>query len=160
MKNVRRRAPLAFGAALALSMTVPLQPAVAQPAPGAGNVGTAVYVVIHQAFTATPDADQCVGVAPLGPVRRGSSVILTAGQSPATPDSTAAAGVFHRSRVKDGTCQVLYIASAPVTPDFNVQFAGPGGELSPVFGPIRSEPVTDQPGIQQAVTVDLEFGAA
>ena len=54
-------------------------------------------------------------------------------------------------------CQVLYITSAPAMPSFNVQFVGPEGELSPVFGPNPAEPVTDQPGIQQAVSIDMEF---
>jgi hypothetical protein len=42
-------------------------------------------------------------------------------------------------------------------PAFNVQFVSPTGELSSTFGPNQAEPVTDQPGIQQAVGVDMEF---
>ena len=76
----------------------------------------------------------------------------------ASPDAAkVAVGQFFRSRLKDGECQVLYITSAPVMPSFNVQFVGPGGELSSVFGPNPSEPVTDQPGIQQVVHIDLGF---
>ena len=159
MKSTRRRAPLLCGAVVfGLSVLLPQQQAVAQPAPGAGNVGTAVYVVIRHAFTQTSDPDQCVGASSLATVRRGSSVILSEGLASTSETPRVAAGVFHRSRFKDGTCQVLYIASAPVTPAFNVQFAGPAGELSPVFGPTAAEPVADQPGIQQALTVDMEFG--
>ncbi|RDH74868.1 hypothetical protein DVS77_29850 [Mycolicibacterium moriokaense] len=67
-----------------------------------------------------------------------------------------AVGQFFRSRMKDGACEALFITSAPVMPSFNVQFAGPGAELSPTFGPIPSEQVTDQPGIQQAVLIDMD----
>ena len=59
--------------------------------------------------------------------------------------------------MKDGTCQALYITSAPAMPAFNVQFVGPGGESSSTFGPTNSEPVADQPGIQQLVRIDMEF---
>jgi hypothetical protein len=45
-------------------------------------------------------------------------------------------------------------------PMFNVQFAGPGGELSPTFGPTPSEPVTYQPGIEQVIRVDIEVVAS
>ena len=68
-----------------------------------------------------------------------------------------AVGQFFRSRMNDGACQVLYITSAPVMPAFNVQFAGPAGELSSTFGPSAAEPVTDQPGIEQIVRVRMEF---
>ena len=40
---------------------------------------------------------------------------------------------------------------------YAIQFAGPGGELSPVFGPTASEPVTYQPGIEQVVKVDIDL---
>ena len=40
-------------------------------------------------------------------------------------------------------------------PSFNVQFVAPEGGLSSVFGPNPSEPVTDQPGIQQVVHIDI-----
>ena len=68
-----------------------------------------------------------------------------------------AVGQFYRSRLSDGVCEALYITSAPVMPMFNVQFAGPGGELSPTFGPTPSEPVTYQPGIEQVVKVDIDL---
>lgn len=68
-----------------------------------------------------------------------------------------AVGQFFRSRLSDGVCEALYITSAPVMPTFNVQFAGPGGELSPTFGPTPSEPVTYQPGIEQVVRVDIDI---
>jgi hypothetical protein len=61
--------------------------------------------------------------------------------------------------MKDGMCEALYIASAPVLPVFNVQFAGPSGDVTVTFGPIKGEPVTDQDGIQQALRVDMEFAA-
>jgi hypothetical protein len=125
--------------------------------PGAGNVGTAVQVVLHRSFEATADADQCVGAGSVAPVRRGSSVILSEASASADGPKVAL-GNFFRSRMKDGTCQVLYITSAPITPAFNVQFAGPAGELSPTFGPNSAEPVTDQPGIAQLVRVEMEFG--
>ncbi len=67
-----------------------------------------------------------------------------------------AVGQFLRSRLTDGVCEALYITSAPVMPTFNVQFAGPDGEMSPTFGPTPSEPVTYQPGIEQVVRVDIE----
>jgi len=54
-------------------------------------------------------------------------------------------------------CEALYITSAPIMPIFNAQFVGPDGELSATFGPVESQPVTDQPGIQQAVRIDMEF---
>lgn len=59
--------------------------------------------------------------------------------------------------MKDGMCEALYITSAPIMPIFNAQFVGPDGELSATFGPVESQPVTDQPGIQQAVRIDMEF---
>ncbi len=128
----------------------------AEPPGVTANVGTAVEVLMHKAFEQTTDADQCVGAAPLAAVRRGSSVILSEGS--ASPDARkVAVGQFFRSRVNDGACQVLYITSAPVMPSFNVQFVGPLGELSAVYGPNPAEPVTDQPGIQQIVRVDMAF---
>ncbi|MCV7300243.1 hypothetical protein H7J93_11445 [Mycobacterium barrassiae] len=120
------------------------------------TVPTAVYVLIHQPFTQVDDADQCVGAAALGPVRRGSSVILSEGGT-ATDTPKVAYGQFFRSRLQDGICEALYITSAPAMPSFNVQFAGPGGELSPTFGPTPSEPVTYQPGIEQLVRVDINI---
>lgn len=118
------------------------------------TVGTAVNLVIHMSFEQTSDADQCVGAGPLAAVRRGASVVLLEG--PSSSDSRkVAVGQFFRSRLNDGVCQVLYITSAPVMPSFNVQFVGPEGALSPVFGPNPSEPVTDQPRIQQVVHIDL-----
>ncbi len=77
-------------------------------------------------------------------------VISEGSVSPDAPK--VAVGQFFRSRLNDGACQVLYITSAPVMGSFNVQFVGPGGEQSSVFGPNSAEPVTDQPGIQQVVT--------
>jgi hypothetical protein len=134
------------------------EPADGEPAPAAGaeTVGTAVQVLIHKSFTEITDADQCIGSSTLTAVRRGSSAILSEGS--ATSDTRkVAVGQFFRSRRKDGMCQVLYITSAPVMATFNVQFVGPRGELSPTFGPNPSEPVTDQPGIRQAVRIDMEF---
>lgn len=123
-----------------------------------GNVGTVVHVVIHRSFAQTSTADQCVGAGALEPLQRGSSALLSDGA--AAPDSRkVAVGVFIRSRMKDGMCEVLYIGSAPVLPVFNVQFTGPSGGATVNFGPIRSEPVTDQDGIQQALRVDMEFAA-
>jgi hypothetical protein len=118
------------------------------------TVGTAVYVLLRQSFAEVGDADQCVGTAALGPVRRGSSVVLSEGATVAETRKVAV-GQFFRSRLRDGICEALYITSAPVMPTFNVQFAGPGGELSPTFGPTPSEPVTYQPGIEQVVRVDI-----
>lgn len=120
------------------------------------TVGTAVYVQIRQSFAEVDDADQCVGTSALGPVRRGSSVILSEGATVAETRALAV-GQFFRSRLSDGVCEALYITSAPVMPTFNVQFAGPGGELSPTFGPTPSEPVTYQPGIEQVVRVDIDI---
>ncbi|MFY9920468.1 MAG: hypothetical protein WAL26_19050 [Mycobacterium sp.] len=121
-------------------------------------MGTAVNVVIHTSFEQTSDPDQCVGAGPLATVRRGSSVVLLEGSSSSSDSRKVAVGQFFRSRLNDGgVCQVLYITSAPVMPSFNVQFVGPGGELSPVFGPNPSEPVTDQPGIQQVVHINVGF---
>ena len=83
-------------------------------------------------------------------------MVLLEGSS--SPDARkVAVGQFFRSRLNDAVCQVLYITSAPVMASFNVQFVGPGGELSPVFGPNPAEPVTDQPGIQQVVHIELGF---
>jgi hypothetical protein len=144
---------LAYGAAaMALASLMQSPQAAAEPA----TVGTAVNVVINASFEKTSDADQCVGVGALAAVRRGASVVLLEGSvSPDAPK--VAVGQFFRSRLSDGACQVLYITSAPVMPAFSVQFVGPEGEPSSVFGPNRSEPVTDQPGIQQVVHVDLAF---
>ena len=134
-------------AVMASASLLPSPPATAQP-----TVGTAVYVQIRQSFAQVDDGDQCVGTAALGTIRRGSSVVLSEGAaSIETPK--VAVGQFFRSRLRDGVCEALYITSAPVMPSFNVQFAGPGGELSPTFGPTPSEPVTYQPGIEQVVKV-------
>ena len=141
-------------AAMALAGLVQVPQAAAEPE----TVGTAVNVVIHTSFEQTADADQCVGAGALAAVRRGSSVLLLEGS--VSPDAPKlAVGQFFRSRLNDGVCQVLYITSAPVMASFNVQFVGPAGEQSAVFGPNRSEPVTDQPGIEQVVHVDLGFEA-
>lgn len=146
---VNRLAQLSAAVA-AVSLLVAPQTA-AEPA---DTVGTAVHVVIQSPFEATQDADQCVGAAMLGAVRRGSSVVLSEGS--ASPDAPkVAVGQFYRSRLKDGVCEALYITSAPVMPAFNVQFADPAGAASPTFGPYPSESVTDQPGILQAVRVDI-----
>lgn len=83
-------------------------------------------------------------------------MVLLEGSS-SSDSRKVAVGQFFRSRRNDAVCQVLYITSAPVMPSFNVQFVGPGGELSPVFGPTPSEPVSDQPGIQQVVHIDVGF---
>jgi len=141
---------VSLGAAWALAGAVSMAPSAAEP----GTVGTAVNVVIDKSFDQTADADQCVGASTLAAVRRGSSVILS--EESASPDAPKlAVGQFFRSRLKDGVCQVLYITSAPVMAGFNVQFVGPDGGLSSVFGPNRAEPVTDQPGIQQVVHIDI-----
>ena len=149
----RPKALVPVAAALAMAIAVPMAQSAAEPQ----TVGTAVNVVIHTSFEQTADADQCVGAGALAAVRRGGSVVLLEGS--ASPDAPkVAVGQFFRSRMKDGVCQVLYITSAPVMPSFNVQFVGTGGELSSVFGPNPAEPVTDQPGIQQVVHIDLGFG--
>ncbi len=142
-----------LAAAVALVSAVPMPQSAAQPE----TVGTAVNVVIHTSFEQTSDPDQCVGAGLLATVRRGSSVVLLEGSSSSSDSRKVAVGQFFRSRRNVADCQVLYITSAPVMPSFNVQFVGPGGELSPVFGPNPSEPVTDQPGIQQVVHIDLGF---
>jgi hypothetical protein len=142
---------LACGLAVVASTSLVLAP----PSAAEPTVGTAVYVQIHQSFAEVDDADQCVGTSALGPVRRGSSVILSEGATVADTRKVAV-GQFFRSRLRDGVCEALYITSAPVMPTFNVQFAGPGGEMSPTFGPTPSEPVTYQPGIEQVVRVDVE----
>jgi hypothetical protein len=122
--------------------------------PAEATVGTAVNVVIDTAFEPTPDADQCVGTGAMAAVRRGSSVVLLEGS--VSPDAPKVAlGQFFRSRLNNGVCQVLYITSAPTMESFNVQFVGPDGQLSSVFGPNPAEPVTDQPGIQQVVQVEI-----
>jgi len=143
---------LALGIAAVSSAALVAAPqATAQP-----SVGTAVYVQIRQSFAQVDDADQCVGTAALGPVRRGSSVVLSEGAA-VTDTRKVAVGQFFRSRLSDGVCEALYITSAPVMPAFNVQFAGPGGELSPTFGPTPSEAVAYQPGIEQVVKVDIDL---
>lgn len=139
--------------AVALASLVSMPHAVAEP-----TVGTAVHVLIRRSFAEVGDADQCAGAAELAAVRRGSSIVLSAGSADADTREVAV-GEFFRSRLKDGVCEVLYIASAPMMPTFNVAFVGPGGERSPTFGPNPGEPVTDQPGIGQMVRVDLEFAA-
>jgi hypothetical protein len=146
----RPKVLVSLGAAWALVGAVSMAPSAAEP----GTVGTAVNVVIKKSFDQTADADQCVGTSTLAAVRRGSSVILS--EESASPDAPkVAVGQFFRSRLKDGACQVLYITSAPVMAGFNVQFVGPGGGLSSVVGPNPAEPVTDQPGIQQVVHIDI-----
>ena len=141
---------LAYCLAVVASASLVAAPqAMAQP-----SVGTAVYVQIRQSFEPVDGDDQCVGTAALGPVRRGSSVVLSEGAT-AADGPKVAVGQFYRSRLRDGVCEALYITSAPVMPAFDVQFAGPQGELSPTFGPTPSEPVTYQPGIEQVVRVDI-----
>lgn len=139
---------LALSLAVASAWLIAVPAATAQP-----TVSTAVYVQIRQSFAQVDDADQCVGTATLGPVRRGSSVLLSDGAAADTPK--VAVGQFFRSRLRDGICEALYITSAPAMASFNIQFTGPGGELSPTFGPTPSEPVTYQPGIEQVVKVDI-----
>jgi hypothetical protein len=138
-------------AVIAAAGSVAAPPSNAEP-----TVGTAVYVQIRQSFAPVDGDDQCVGTSALEPVRRGSSVVLSEGAA-ATDTAKVAVGQFYRSRLSDGVCEALYITSAPVMPSFNVQFAGPGGELSPTFGPTPSEPVTYQPGIEQVVKVDIDL---
>jgi hypothetical protein len=142
---------------LVLSVLTPLQPAAAVPPDGTENVGTAVHVVMHQSFAETTDSDQCVGASGLAAIHRGASVILAEGSSESSDTPTVAVGGFFRSRMNAGACEVLYIISAPVMPAFNVQFFDQAGGRSPTYGPVKSEPVTDQPGILQAVRVDLGF---
>lgn len=140
-----------------LAVTLPQRQAAAQPA--TGTVGTAVHVVIHKSFVETVEDDQCIGDSALATVRRGSSVVLSESSFESTAPRQVAVGQFFRSRMNDGMCEVLYITSAPVLPVFAVQFVGPDGALSATYGPITSQNVTDQPGIQQAVVVHLEFEA-
>ncbi|MGZ5392789.1 MAG: hypothetical protein ACXWD3_13365 [Mycobacterium sp.] len=142
---------LAYGLAVVASASL----VVAPPSTAEPTVGTAVYVQIRQSFAEVDDVDQCVGTSALAPVRRGSSVVLSEGATVADTRKVAV-GQFFRSRLRDGVCEALYITSAPVMPTFNVQFAGPGGELSPTFGPTPSDPVTYQPGIEQVIRVDIE----
>jgi hypothetical protein len=176
MKNARRCPALFLCGAVvvALAVVLPGQQASAtpvgecpegdgvacEPTGGASTsrdtVGTVLHVVIHKSFLEIPSPDQCVGAGALSPVQRGSSALLSDGSLSADTRKVAV-GVFIRSRMKDGMCEVLYIASAPVLPVFDVQFAGPSGEASVTFGPIRAEPVTDEPGIAQALRVDLQF---
>jgi hypothetical protein len=146
----RLKALSLLGVALALAGAVPMAPSAAEQA----TVGTAVNVVIDKSFDQTADVDQCVGASTLAAVRRGSSVILLE-ESASADAPKVAVGQFFRSRLKDGVCQVLFITSAPVMAGFNVQFVGPDGSLSSVFGPNPAEPVTDQPGIQQVVHIDI-----
>lgn len=146
---------LGYGLAVVASASL----VVAPPSTAEPTVGTAVYVQIRQSFAEVDDADQCVGTSALAPVRRGSSVVLSEGATVADTRKVAV-GQFFRSRLRDGVCEALYITSAPVMPTFNVQFAGPGGELSPTFGPTLSEPVTYQPGIEQVIRVDVEVVAS
>lgn len=149
----RPKALVTLAAALALVGLMPMPQSAAEPE----TVGTAVNVVMHTSFEQTSDADECVGAGPLAAVRRGASVVLLEGSSSSSDSRKVAVGQFFRSRLNDGACQVLYITSAPVMPSFNIQFVGPEGGLSPVFGPNPSEPVTDQPGIQQVVHVGIGF---
>jgi hypothetical protein len=149
-RPVNRSVTLTAAVALASLLSVP------QAAAETTTVGTAVEVLVHKSFTETSDSDQCVGASALATVRRGSSVILSEGSS-SSDTRKVAVGQFFRSRLKDGVCQALYITSAPVMPTFNVQFASPEGDLSPTFGPNAAEPVTDQPGIEQVVHVDMAF---
>ncbi|MFI5507108.1 hypothetical protein ACIA48_06540 [Mycobacterium sp. NPDC051804] len=142
---------LAFGIAVVASASLVAAP----PSTAQATVGTAVYVQIRQSFEQVDGDDQCVGTAALGPVRRGSSVVLSDGATAIDPPKVAV-GQFFRSRLRDDICEALYITSAPVLPSFNVQFSGPAGELSPTFGPTSSEPVTYQPGIEQVVKVDID----
>ncbi len=151
--NVR---PLCGVLLAATAVATPLPQASAQ-GPAQGNVGTAVHVVIHKSFVKTTDDDQCVGAGELATVRRGSSVILSESASASPEPRKLAVGQFYRSRLNDGRCEALYITSAPVMPIFAVQFAGPDAALSPTYGPIASEPVTDQPGIEQVVIAHMEF---
>ncbi len=143
----------AIGASLMI--VVPSAHASATPLDGAPTVGTAVYVVMHKSFTATGDPAQCVGAVNLAAIRPGSTVYLWEGSSSSSPTIKVAVGQHYRSRLGDGQCEALYITSAPVLTQFNVQFVGAGSEASPTFGPITSHPVTDQPGIQQMIRVDL-----
>jgi hypothetical protein len=176
MKNARRRRALLLCGVgvLALAFVLPDQPASAAPGEGCpdgdpvaceptggvptspDNVGTVVHVVIHKSFLESSSPDQCVGAGALSPVQRGSTALLSDG-SPSADTRKVAVGVFIRSRMNAGMCEVLYIASAPVLPLFDVSFAGPSGETSVTFGPIRAAPVTDEPGIAQALRVDLQF---
>ena len=155
-QHLRRRHTLVCAAiAVALLILTPIAQASAAPPDGAGNVGTAVYVVMHKSFTEIVDADQCVGTGNLATIRRGSSVLLSEGSPESSETPKVAVGQLYRSRLSEGICEALYITSAPVRPVFNVQFAGTEGEVSPTFGPVTSRPVTDQPGIQQVIRVDL-----
>ena len=167
----RRRGAVLCGAVwLALSVLTPVRQAAADPAgdceqayagcdstpPGmAETVGTAVHVVIHKSFAEIPGQDQCVGTSTLSTIHRGASVVLSEG-SPLAGTQSVAVGELFRSRLRDGMCEVLYIVSAPVMPVFNLQFIDPDGGKSPTFGPVASEAVTDQPGILQAVQIDIE----
>jgi len=142
--------------AVALLILTPIaQASAAPPDVVEGNVGTAVYVVMHKSFTAIADADQCLGTGDLATIRRGSWVFLSEGSPESSETPKVAVGQHYRSRLSEGKCEALYITSAPVLPVFNVQFAGAEGEVSPTFGPVASQPVTDQPGIQQVIRVDL-----
>lgn len=158
VKSIKRRCGLLLTGALALSFVIPLQSAAADPVQpdGSGTVGTAVHVIVRKSFTEITGPDECVGASPLAAIHRGGTVVLSEA-SPASSDTPKVAiGGFFRSRMKDGNCEVLYVISAPAMPAFNVQFFDLDGERSPTFGPVGSEPVTDQPGILQAVRVDLD----
>lgn len=128
------------------------------PPDGSGNVGTAVHVVMHGSFAEAPDPDQCVGTSALAAIHRDATVILSEGSAYTSGTRQVAVGQFFRSRMKDGNCEVLYVISAPAMPAFNVAFADRAGARSPTFGPVGSESITDQPGILQAVRVDLGLG--
>ena len=155
-QHLRRRHMLVRAAiAVALLILTPIAQASAAPPEVAGNVSTAVYVVMHKSFTTTVDADQCLGAGDLATIRRGSWVFLSEGSPESSETPKVAVGQHYRSRLSGGKCEALYITSAPVLPVFNVQFAGAEGEVSPTFGPVASQPVTDQPGIQQVIRVDL-----
>jgi|KBSSwiStaDraftv2_1062776.scaffolds.fasta_scaffold01154_13 hypothetical protein len=158
MNRIRRRCGLLLSGAAGVVLVVlaPLQPAGAAPEPdGGGNVGTAVHVVMHNSFTQIPDADQCVGTADFAAIHRDASLVLSEASSYSADTSKVAVGRFFRSRMKDGNCEVLYVISAPAMPAFNVQFYDAAGSQSSTYGPFASEPVADQPGILQAVRVDL-----
>lgn len=147
---------LARAAVVAVSLALVPIPSAAAQHDGPATVGTAVYVVIHNSFTEIEDPDQCVGAGDLATVRRGSSVVLSEGSPESSETAKVAVGQLFRSRMSDGVCEALYITSSPVIPAFNVQFSA-DGQVSPTFGPIGSQPVTDQPGIEQMIRVDLGF---
>jgi hypothetical protein len=110
---------------------------------------------MHKSFTELPDPGQCAGAAEFATIRQGSSVFLSEGSPQSSDTPKVAVGQLYRSRLSGGVCEALYVTSSPVLPVFNVQFAATQTELSPTFGPITAQPVTDQPGIQQMIRVDL-----